>query len=273
MIDADKALVARDVSFRYGDGPLALSGASLALRPGELVGVIGPNGSGKSTLLRVSLGALRPEAGSVTLDGAPIALTHGEALARRVAFLPQRVEEPFAFTCEEVVAQGRYPRLSAMGFLSPEDIRVVRESMRRTETEAFASRSLEDLSGGERQRVLIASALAQETDYLLLDEPTSSLDIQHQAEIFALLRRSSREGKAVCVVIHDLNLAAQFCDRLVLMNTGQTVMDGAPADVLRQEALASVYGDSVVVAENPVTGGPLVVAMAHDDEEATPCRF
>ncbi|MCX7044443.1 MAG: heme ABC transporter ATP-binding protein [Candidatus Sumerlaeota bacterium] len=256
------ALTAHNVTFTYARGLRAVNGASLEARKGELLGIIGPNGSGKSTLLRLMAGLLRPQSGEVMLDGAPLAAMDKESLARRIAFLPQQVESVFSFTCEEVVAMGRYPHLGAFGFLSAHDEEVARESMTRTDTLQFAARLFDELSGGERQRVLIASILAQQSDHLLLDEPTSALDIQHQAEVFTLLRDSSRKGLAVAVVIHDVNLAAQYCDRMILMSIGKAIAEGSPEDVLRLEHLAPVYGGAVAVSENPLTGGPLVVVLA-----------
>ena len=267
------SILARSVDFSYDGRTPAVRGASLEARTGELLGVIGPNGSGKSTLLRLLAGLLPAAAGEVSLDGVALRAMRRHELARQVAFLPQRVETIFAFTSEEVVAQGRYPHLGAIGFLSARDIEVIRASMERTDTLAFARRPFDELSGGERQRVLIASILAQQAGHLLLDEPTAALDIQHQAQVFTLLRESSRKGLAVAAVVHDLNLAAQFCDRLALMSCGRVVSEGAPEDVLLLEHLAPVYGGAVAVSENPLTGGPLVVVLAPHNraQEAPPC--
>jgi iron complex transport system ATP-binding protein len=265
------SLLAENVSYAYPGGTQAARSVTLEVKRGELLGIIGPNGSGKSTLLRLLGGLLKPGSGRIVLDGLSIARLRRNALARRVAFLPQRVETTFAFTAEEIVAQGRHPHLSALGFLSRDDLRAIAARMTETDTLALARRPFDDLSGGERQRVLIASVLAQEADHLLLDEPTSALDIQHQAEVFTLLRNSARAGIAVAVVVHDLNLAAQFCDRLVLMSVGQLVGDGPPAETLRFDTLAPVYGGNVTVSTNPVTGGPLVVVLApHPGDRATP---
>jgi iron complex transport system ATP-binding protein len=239
----------------------------MAVRPGELLGIIGPNGSGKSTLLRLLAGLLTPARGLVELDDAPIKTMGRHALARRIAFLPQIVQPAFAFTCEEVVAQGRYPHLHALGFLSPADLEAVRRCMETTDTQEFARRPFDELSGGERQRVLIASILAQEADHLLLDEPTAALDIHHQAFVFHHLREFSRQGLAVAVVVHDLNLAAQFCDRLLLLSIGEIAAEGTARDVLRVEHLVPAYGGNIAVGENSNTGGPLVTALVERTEE------
>ena len=268
-------MTAEHLWYRFPRGAQALRGVSLDVAEGEMIGVIGPNGSGKSTLLRLMTGLLRPDRGEVTLDGRAIRSLDRRALARQVAFLPQQIEAPFDFSCREVVAQGRYPHLSAMGFLTTEDLRIVDDAMARTETLTLADRPLTSLSGGERQRVLIAATLAQQARRLFLDEPTTALDIHHQAGIFALLRQIARDGASVMVVIHDLNLAAQFCDRLILLSVGAVVADGPPGDVLNIALLAPVYGANVAIAENPLTGGPLVVVLTPEclpRQEAAPCR-
>ncbi len=255
-------LRADKITFAYGPTRPALRQVTIAMRPGELLGVIGPNGSGKSTLLRALAGLIACPDGCVCLDDAPLVSFGRKALARRIAFLPQNTEAAFEFTCEEIVALGRFPYLGGLGFLGGEDLAVVRRCMEQTDTLSLAGRPLGSLSGGERQRIWIASILAQSADHLLLDEPTSALDIQHQAEVFALLQTVSRQGNAVAVVAHDLNLAAQFCDRLALMSVGKIVCEGTPDEVMRLTNLAPVYGGNVAVATNPVTGGPLVVVLA-----------
>jgi iron complex transport system ATP-binding protein len=255
------SLRAKALKYAYDGLHWVVQDVTAEIRPGELLGIIGPNGSGKSTLLRLVAGLLTPASGSVFLDDTPIRSIPPARLARRIAFLPQLVQPAFAFTCEEVVAQGRYPYLHALGFLSRMDVEVVRNSMALTDTLEFTERSFDELSGGERQRVLIASILAQEADHLLLDEPTAALDIHHQARVFEHLWEFSRRAMAVAVVVHDLNLAAQFCDRLLLMSAGRIVAEGGAREVLRVEHLAPVYGGNVAVGENTLTGGPLVTVL------------
>lgn len=236
-----------------------LQGIELAFRPGELVGLVGPNGSGKSTLLRILAGQLVPTEGDVQLGEKPLRRIARAALARRIGFLPQTVRATFAFTVEEVVAQGRYPHTGALGILTERDRQVIRRSMEQTHTLAFARRPFEVLSGGERQRVLLASVLAQEAEFLLLDEPTSALDLHHQVDVFDLLAHLARSGLGIILVTHDLNLAAEYCDRLVVLHDGQMAAAGVPAEVMREEILRRVYTEHLIVDTNPVTGTPLVV--------------
>lgn len=254
-------LLARNLRYAYDGQHWVVRDMSAEIRPGELLGIIGPNGSGKSTLLRLLAGLLKPMAGEVLIGGKPLASLPRAGLARRVAFLPQMVNPAFAFTCEEAVAQGRYPHLTALGFLRDEDLRIVRECMKLTDTIQFARRPFSELSGGERQRVMIASILAQGADHLLLDEPTAALDIHHQARIFEHLLDFARQGMAVAVVVHDLNLAAQFCHRLILVSAGRVAAEGTPREVLRSENLIPVYGGNIAVGENALTGAPLVAVL------------
>lgn len=254
-------LAARGLFCGYRPGVWAVRDVDLEVRAGELLGIIGPNGSGKSTLLRALAGLLRPQAGSVELTGRSIALYPRQELARHVAFLPQSVQPAFAFTCEEVVAQGRYAHQGAFGFLTTHDVEVVRRCMVQADVTQFARRPLNELSGGERQRVFLASVLAQEARHLLLDEPTAALDIHHQARIFQLMRDFARDGLSVAVVVHDLNVAAQFCHRLVLLSVGSVAAEGSPREVLTQANLAPVYGGNLVVGENTLSNTPLVTVL------------
>jgi iron complex transport system ATP-binding protein len=234
---------------------------SLAFRLGELVGLLGPNGAGKTTLVRALAGQLHPTAGEVTLDGAPLGGWGRLEVARRIGYLPQDVRSSFSFSCEEVVAQGRYPHLGALGLLGRHDREVVRRSMEWTATLAFARRPLNDLSGGERQRVLLASVLAQESRFLLLDEPTAALDLHHQVDVFERISQLAHEGLGVIVITHDLNLAAQYCDRLVLLHEGRIAAAGAPAQIMVEDVLKRIYETDLMVHRNPVTGTPMVVLL------------
>ena len=236
---------------------------NLEFRQGEMVGLVGPNGAGKSTLMRALAGQVTPTHGRVTLDGAPLPAFSRQALARRIAFLPQDVRASFSYTCEEVVAQGRYPHLGPLGFLSREDHAIVRRCMEWTSTQAFARRPIEELSGGERQRVMLASVLAQGSAFLLLDEPTSALDMHHQVDVYERVSRLAQEGLGVIMITHDLNLAALYCDRLVMIHEGRAIADGPPEAVMREETLKQVYETDLIVNRNPVTGTPMVVLLGH----------
>ena len=253
-------LEAEGIEFAYTPGSPVLRGLTLALARGRLACVLGPNGSGKTTLLRMLVGLLVPSQGRVRLAGTPLDAYPRGALARRVAYVPQETLAAVGFTALETVLMGRSPHTGALGFESSRDWHAAREALRRTDTERFAERSLEDLSGGERQRVIIARALAQEPDVILLDEPTSFLDIRHQHGIYGLLRRLvADEGKTVVAVSHDLSLAAAYADRLVLVSEGRVAAAGTPQEVIRPEVLSPVYETPVEVRTDEATGRPYVL--------------
>jgi iron complex transport system ATP-binding protein len=255
-------LEAEHVAFAYGSEPV-LAEVSLALAPGELVGVLGPNGSGKTTLVRLLSGVLAPTAGSVQLAGRPLARLGRREVARRLAVVPQDPTLEFPFTALEVVLMGRTPHLPALGFPRAHDLAIARAAMARLDVAGFEDRPLDRLSGGERQRVLLARAIAQEPDALLLDEPTTHLDLRHQAGIYDVVHELRRErGTAVLSVLHDPNLAALYCDRLVLLAGGRIACQGSARDVLTAETLRAAYGTEVHVGEHPVTGGPIVLPVA-----------
>jgi iron complex transport system ATP-binding protein len=236
-----------------------LRGVDVAVRPGEVVGLVGPNGCGKTTLVRVASRTLRPSSGSVRVAGRdPYAMTGREA-ARLVAVVPQDVIPAFAFSVLEFVLMGRTPYLSRWGSGSVEDWAKVREAMAAVGVQHLADRSITELSGGERRRVVLAQALAQDAPVLLLDEPTTHLDIRHVVELHQLIRElADARGTAVLAVLHDLTLAAAVCDRLVAMADGEVVLEGRPVDVVTPELLRTVYGVAADVEINPATGRPTV---------------
>lgn len=249
------SLEARDVRFHY-DGIDVLKGVTLALREGEFVGLVGPNGSGKSTLLRTLCNVLHPAAGVVLLDGNPIAQSDPTAVARRISVLPQESVYGFDFTCLDIVLMGRYPH----GREGEEcGLDVARTMMERTDTWQLRDRGIMEISGGERQRVGLARAFTQKPHILLLDEPTSHLDINYQREIMTVAGRMATEERcAVLAVFHDLNLASIFSRSLVMMNEGIVVTSGPPRDVLTSEHLRAVYGVEVVILNHPIHNVPLV---------------
>ncbi len=265
-----RLLRAERIAFAYEPGKSVLSGVSADIRSGEVSGLVGPNGSGKSTLLRVLCGLLRLQVGTVMIDDRPLASVSSRQRARIMGFLPQLVNPVFSLTTFEVVCLGRYPHLGALGTLQSHDRAVAERCLRDTETLDLRDRDFMALSGGERQRVLLASVLAQEPDLLLLDEPTSALDIHHQIEIFALLKRLALEGYGIGVVTHDLNLAARFCDQLILLShtTAGLVAAGPPEDVLTEALLSSAYDAPIRVCQHPLTGAPLITA--EEPAEAAP---
>jgi iron complex transport system ATP-binding protein len=263
MIGESPALGTTGVDFCYYeyDG-LVLRGVSLELGAGELVGLIGPNGSGKTTLLRVLSGLLVPSRGEVYLDGQDLHAFHRRQIAQRVAVVPQELVMPFAFSAYEMVMMGRTPHVRPIMGAGPRDRQVVAEKMKLTATSALAERPFNELSGGEKQRVIIAMALAQEPEILLLDEPTVHLDINHQVEILELIKRLNRqENLTVLATMHDLNLAALYFDRLILLDEGQVVANGSPAEVLREESIRQVFQADVQVQQHPTHHTPQVVVL------------
>jgi iron complex transport system ATP-binding protein len=251
----------RDLSAGYGP-VVALRDVFFRLDRGDMVAVVGPNGSGKSTLLRVLAGVLRPTAGTVRLDGRDLDRYERREVARRIAVVPQETALEFPFSVTEVVLMGRAPHLGRFGFPGPRDLAIAHEAMRRTGVDALARRSLTELSGGERQRVVIARALAQEPDVLLLDEPTAHLDIRHQVEINDLLAELNHDrGLAIVAVLHDLNLAAMYYRAVAVLADGRIHSLGAPADVLTHATVHAVYGTEAYVARNAVTGAINVLPL------------
>ncbi|MBI2939287.1 MAG: ABC transporter ATP-binding protein [Chloroflexi bacterium] len=252
------------VSLHYPTG-FHLGPLTLAVAPGERVALIGPNGAGKTTLLRLMAGVVRPSAGTVELDRRPLSALSRELIAQRIAVVPQTLQIPFAFTVAEVVALGRTARRwKRAGWQWREglwrDEQAIAWAMTRTGASAFDGRVFNELSAGEKQRVVLAMALAQEPELLLLDEPTAHLDIRAQLDVLSLVAELQREQRLTVVgVIHDLNLAAQFFNRLVLLSHGQVVADGPPDAVLRDDVLDQVFAASVRVVPHPDHAGPLVV--------------
>jgi iron complex transport system ATP-binding protein len=262
LVPSEPALEVRGLSAGYGRRTV-LHDVSLTLSAGEVLGVIGANGSGKSTLVRSITRIVRPTRGDVLLGGRSTAATDRAAIARSVAVVPQGAALPAGFTGLEVVLLGRTPHLRLLQTEGPHDIAVASRALALCDATPFAARRIGDLSGGEQQRLLVARALAQEPRVLLLDEPTTYLDITHQVAILDLIRRLCRhDGLAALIVLHDLTLAAQFCDRLLLLSAGRIAAEGTPAEVLRPETLAREYGARVSVFAHPQTGRPVVVPLA-----------
>lgn len=253
-------LEARGLRVGY-DGREVIREADLALLRGEFAGLIGPNGAGKTTLLKALAGRMRPEVGEVLLEGRPMAQRPRREVARMLAVVPQLSTPPFEFTVREIVAMGRTPHLSRLQGERAEDREAIERALALTDTGVLADRPVTELSGGEFQRVVIARALAQEAPVMLLDEPAAHLDLGHQAAIFDLLVRLNREeGRSILCVSHDLNLAAQYCDRLIVLAGGATVAEGPPEDVLTEERIADLYGARVQVDVGP-HGRPRVTLL------------
>ncbi len=255
----DDILQLRDVHFAY-DGAPVLRGVKLTVARGAFLALVGPNGSGKTTLLRVASGLLRPDRGECLLAGRPTHACRRRELARLVAVVPQESHVSFPFTALQVVLMGRAPYLGPLNFESAEDVVLAEQALRMTDAQDFADRLLWELSGGEKQRVIIARALAQKPSLLLLDEPTSFLDLRHQLDILRIVRRLNREqGVTVVIVAHDLNLAAMLAERVVLLDQGQVFADGPPDEVLSEANVEEVFGARVRRERDPVTGRPLLL--------------
>jgi iron complex transport system ATP-binding protein len=252
-------LQASGLRFRHPGGVReAVAGASISVASGEVVAAIGPNAAGKSTLARLCCGLLAPQQGALSLQQAPMSRLSRRERARRVAFLPQNPPHDLSFTAREVALMGRAPHLGLWSLEGPRDLEIARAALDQFDALDLAERPVSQLSGGERQRVFLARAFAQEAALLILDEPTAALDLAHQVLLVNALRRKAREGGGALLVLHDLALAGAACDRLALLDRGQVVAEGTPAEVLRPEVLSPVYGTPVEVVANPVTGQPLV---------------
>lgn len=254
-------LACHDLVLRYRNATRpAVGGVSLSVNAGELVCVTGPNGSGKSTLLRGMLGMLRPERGAATIDGKDVSQWEPAELAAVVGVVPQREEITFPLRVRETVMLGRYARLGPLGAVRQEDRAAVERALSRCDVAQFAERGVDQLSGGEWQRVRVARALAGEPRALVLDEPTTSLDVRHEMEMFELVRELADQGLAALVITHGLNLAARFADRILLLTEGHTAALGTPADVLIEPILSQVFQWPVAVATTP-DGAPQVIPL------------
>lgn len=254
-------IAAEGIEFGYGDAPV-LRGASLAAEAGDLLCLVGPNGAGKSTLLKILGGLLTPRAGRIRCFGDdPGSAPRGE-LAKRLAFLPQEYRLAFPFTVRDVVLMGRYPhrRRGLLQLEGDEDARAAEDAMAQCEVLSLADRRFDTLSGGERRRALLAQALCQRADALLLDEPTAALDPAHAIALFRALLSARRDrGQTALVVTHDLNLAARFSDRVLLLHEGRVTADGEPAEVLASAATARAFGAAIHVGRLPGSGEPFAV--------------
>ncbi len=250
----------RGASFAYG-AQRALDAVSFDASAGELVGLVGPNGAGKSTLLRLVAGLLPPSAGTVRLAGLDPHAAPRRAVARVAALVPQEPRLAWPFTVRELVMMGRAPRQGLLALASRFDLGAVEGALQACELTALADRRLDALSGGERRRVFFARALAQEPRVLLLDEPTAFLDLAHQAAVMRMAQVAARAGLCVVAVLHDLNLAAACCDRLVVLSRGRVVAHGAPGEVLTEERVREVWGLPVWRGSHGATGAPIVLPV------------
>ncbi|MEN1835899.1 Fe(3+) dicitrate ABC transporter ATP-binding protein FecE [Pseudomonas lijiangensis] len=258
-------LQAQQLDIGYGDIRIVQS-LSFSPPPGKVTALIGPNGCGKSTLLKAFARILTPQAGKLSLDGQAYAQLSPRELARKIAFLPQVLPIPEGVSVRQLVAYGRSPHNSLWGRLSGADRSSVDQALQRMELETLAERPLSDLSGGQRQRAWLAMVLAQDAAIVLLDEPTTYLDISHQVELLDLMRQLSAEGKTVITVLHDINQACRYADHLAVMQAGRLVASGAPDEVLDAELVSRVFDVQVQIMREPVAGTPMCIV-----ERSTRC--
>ncbi|WP_420098759.1 ABC transporter ATP-binding protein [Corynebacterium sp.] len=258
---ADHALTVESLRLGYGDRTV-IDGIDLSVLPGKVTGIIGANACGKSTLLKSMSRLLKPSAGHVLLDGKDVHSRPAKELARTLGLLPQSPIAPEGITVADLVGRGRHPHQGIMTRWSTADDEAVAFALDTTGTAALADRAVDELSGGQRQRVWIAMALAQQTDLMLLDEPTTFLDVSHQVEVLDLLTDlNETSGITIVMVLHDLNLAARYCDQVVMIADGGVEAVGAPAEIFTEERVSTVFGLRSRIIEDPVSGTPLVLPI------------
>lgn len=254
----------REIYFRYAH-QWVIEDLSFRVEVGEFWGIIGPNASGKTTLLKILYGFIDPQRGGVFIDGGELRRMKRPDIAKKIAVVPQETQISFPFTSFEVVLMGRSPYLGRLQFEGRDDFEIAERAMRLTDTLRFSRRPINELSGGERQRIFIARALAQEPEIILLDEPTSNLDISHQVEFYDLISRLNREKNlTILTVSHDINLASEYCRKIILLKEGRIFKMGSPKEVVAEEHIRQVYGNRVLVDENPVTGSPRITLLRKD---------
>ncbi|ANY09368.1 ABC transporter ATP-binding protein [Pseudonocardia sp. HH130630-07] len=253
-------LTGQDLRLAYVPERTVVHDATIAIPPGRTTAIVGPNGCGKSTLLRGLAGLLRPRSGRVHLDGTALTSWPAAELARRLGMLPQQPVAPDGITVADLVGRGRHPHQRWFRQWSADDETAVADALAATDLAGLADRPVAELSGGQRQRAWIALVLAQSPETMLLDEPTTFLDLAHQLDVLDLLRRVNRErGRTVVMVLHDLELAARYADHLVALREGRIVAEGPPAEVVTEELVRSVFGVDALVLPDPLTGTPLVL--------------
>ncbi|MCX4849684.1 ABC transporter ATP-binding protein [Streptomyces sp. NBC_00893] len=251
-------LTAREITLRYGDRVVSTR-LSIDIPDGAFTAIVGPNACGKSTMLSALVRLLRPDSGQVEFDGREVGRYATKALAKQLGFLPQDPLAPDDIKVRQLVGRGRFPHQSMLALWSPEDEEAVDGAMTAAGVADLADRPVQELSGGQRQRVWMAMVLAQQTPYLLLDEPTSFLDITHQYQLLGLLARLRDQGRTVVAVLHDINQACRFADHLIAMKGGRVVAEGDPGEVVDAALIKDVFDLPSVIVPDPVTGTPMVV--------------
>lgn len=250
---------AKQLVFAYQQQPV-LNALNMEVPQGAFTAIVGPNGCGKSTFVKQLIKSLKPQSGDIHIFGKPLNSYSHKALGKLIAYVPQATQIGFDFTVEEVVLMGRYPHLKRFQSETPKDREIAAEAMKATGVWALKDKPANALSGGEQQRVIVARALAQEPQILILDEPISHLDLPHQVELMALIRKMAQEkGITVLAIIHDLNLALDYSDYVVMMQGGQVHYSGIPTEIISERSIREIYGLEVCMIQNPVTGNPHVI--------------
>ena len=262
-----RSLQAAELSLSYENRTI-IDGLDLTIPPGRITALVGPNGCGKSTLLRGLSRLLKPRSGAVYLDGKAIVRLNAKEVAKQIGILPQAPTAPEGMTVYELVAQGRYPHQGWFEQWSDTDAQVIVEALTVTNLSDLADRPLDTLSGGQRQRAWIAMALAQDTEILLLDEPTTYLDMAYQLEVLDLLHDLNEQGRTIVMVLHDLNQACRYADHLIALREGCIVAQGAPVEVMTEEIVAQVFGLACQIALDPVTNTPLCVPIGRKHQHS-----
>ena len=265
-MNGKKIITINKLDWAYGKHKI-LDNINLTIYEGGIYGIIGPNGSGKTTLLKNIACCLAPKKNSIYLADKDITHFSNRSLAKEISYVPQNTDLEFDISVMDIVLMGRSPYIKRFQSESSNDIEVAEHAMKATNTWHLRDKNINMVSGGERQRAIIARALAQETNIMLLDEPVSQLDLHHQLEIMDILKRLSIENKVTVIMsIHDLNIAAQFCDRLVLMDNGKIFNEGIPNDIIKEDIVYSVYGVKAIVMKNPVTGTPHLIPYGNQSD-------
>ena len=255
-------IIAESISHKYRNHP-ALRGIDIEVKSGEILGVVGPNGSGKTTLLKILSGVLKPTSGSVLINGLNIFSVDSTTRAKVISVVPQNAQIPDEITVMDAVLAGRNPHLGLFQWEKESDYKIAEEALKLARIEDLSSRHVHELSGGERQRMIVAMALAQDCRVMLLDEPVTSLDIQHQYSVMDLINTLVNDRMECAVMsMHDLTLAGQYCDRLMMLSDGMVLFEGSPKDVLTEDNILMVYGVNVSVISHPQTGTPVVMGMS-----------
>ncbi|MCG3724865.1 Fe(3+) dicitrate ABC transporter ATP-binding protein FecE [Vibrio cincinnatiensis] len=242
----------------YGKGPI-VNDVDVTIPEGKITALLGPNGCGKSTLLKTLSRILKPQSGQVFWEGKAVQKVPSRVFAQQLALLPQSQQPPEGVSVQEVVSYGRSPYTGFWGQLSVQDKRIVEQAMKATGVETFADKPVMDLSGGQRQRVWLALTLAQDTDFILLDEPTTYLDMNHQVELMKLLRMLNQQGKTIVTVLHDINQACRYCDHLIVMQAGRVISEGSPQIVMTPKLLAEVFELDAEIHQDPIAGTPMCI--------------